>query len=52
MYVSLSYPVYGYYDHKLIRVAGSWKVKAMKFTVTYADGNQQLFQLATEAMKK
>jgi hypothetical protein len=44
--------VYGYYDRKLIRVAGSWKVKAMKFTVTYADGNQQLFHLATEAMKK
>jgi hypothetical protein len=44
--------VYGYYNHRLIRTPGGWKVKAMKFTVTYADGNQQLFPLAAEAMKK
>jgi hypothetical protein len=44
--------VYGYYDHMLVRTPGGWKVKAMKFTVTYAEGNQQLFQLAAAAMEK
>jgi 3-phenylpropionate/cinnamic acid dioxygenase small subunit len=44
------YTLGGYYENRLVRDAGSWKIRACRLTVTWAHGDRGLFDRAAKRL--
>jgi 3-phenylpropionate/cinnamic acid dioxygenase small subunit len=44
------YTLGGYYENRLVRDAGSWKIRACRLTVTWTRGDRSLFERAAKRL--
>jgi 3-phenylpropionate/cinnamic acid dioxygenase small subunit len=44
--------MYGYYTNRFVRTVGAWKIRARKLTVTWNEGNMNIFELARRRLNE